>query len=88
MTFGVIARELGRRGHSVTVYRPHRTDLSLARAQPDFEEVPLPGFPVPGYPLLRFGLPAGPTLRRQWRAHRPDLVHVVTEGPLGASAIT
>ena len=24
----------------------------------------------------------------QWRAQRPDLVHVVTEGPLGASAIT
>ena len=27
MTFGVIARELGRRGHSVTVYRPRRDDL-------------------------------------------------------------
>ena len=26
-------------------------------------------------------------LRQRWRADRPDLVHVVTEGPLGASAI-
>ncbi len=88
MTFGIIARELGRRGHVVTVYRPRRPDLPLAAAHPEFREMPLPGLPVPGYPLLRVGLPAGRRLGRRWRADRPDLVHVVTEGPLGASAIT
>lgn len=88
MTFGVIARELGRRGHAVTIYRPRRPDLPPATAHPEFTEVPLPGLPVPGYPLLRFGLPAGGTLRHRWRAGRPDLVHVATEGPLGATAIT
>jgi glycosyltransferase involved in cell wall biosynthesis len=88
MTFGVIARELGRRGHAVTVYRPRRSDLTQAAAHPEFAEIPLPGLPIPGYPLLRFGLPAGGTFRRRWRAERPDLVHVATEGPLGASAIT
>ncbi len=88
MTFGVIFRELARRGHSITVYHPRRNDLTVSVANPDFEEVALPGFPVPGYPLLRFGLPAGSTLRRQWREQRPDLVHVVTEGPLGASAVS
>lgn len=88
MTFGVIARELGRRGHAVTVYRPRRNDLPGATTHPEFSEVPMPGLPVPGYPLLRFGLPAGAALRRRWRADRPDLVHVATEGPLGASAVT
>lgn len=88
MTFGVIARELGRRSHSIAVYRPRRRDLPSAAAHPEFTEVPMPGLPVPGYPLLRFGLPATATLRRRWRADRPDLVHVATEGPLGASAIT
>ncbi len=88
MTFGVIARELGRRGHTVTIYRPRRADLPGDATHPEFVEVPLPGLPVPGYPLLRFGLPAGSALRRRWRADRPDLVHVATEGPLGASAIT
>lgn len=88
MTFGVIARELGRRGHRVTVYRPRRADLPGASAHPEFTEIPLPGLPMPGYPLLRFGLPAGGALRRRWRADRPDLVHVATEGPLGASAVT
>ena len=45
------------------------------------------GFPIPGYPALRLGLPAGRRLRRLWREGRPDLVHVATEGPLGASSI-
>jgi len=88
MTFGVIARELGRRGHTVTVYRPHRPDLGAGSAHPEYAEVSLPGMKIPGYPLLRLGLPAGRKLRKLWRADRPDLVHVATEGPLGASAVS
>ena len=88
MTFGVIVRELGRRGHTVRVYRPSRPDLPASGSNPDFEQVPLPGMPIPRYPLLRLGLPAHGRLRREWTAGRPDLVHVATEGPLGASAVT
>ncbi len=88
MTFGVICRELGRRGHGVTVYRPCRRDLPRSPEAPEYREVSLAGFPIPGYPLLRFGFPAAGRLRRDWTKSRPDLVHVVTEGPLGASAIT
>jgi len=87
MTFGLIARELGRRGNEVTVYRPWRRDLPGDAGHPEYREVALPGFPIPGYPLLRFGLPAGGLFRKLWRTRRPDLVHVVTEGPLGFSAI-
>jgi glycosyltransferase involved in cell wall biosynthesis len=87
MTFGVIAGELGRRGHSVAVYRPWRSDLPQAGLHPEYRQVALPGVPIPGYPLLRLGLPAGGTFRRAWAADRPDLVHVATEGPLGLSAI-
>ena len=88
MTFGTITRELGRRGHAVTVYRPRRSDLPSASAHPEYAVTALPGLPIPGYPLLRLGLPAGRKLRQLWRADRPDLVHVATEGPLGASAIS
>ena len=87
MTFGVITRELARRGHEVTVYRPRRDECARPGAPGEFREVPLPGFPIPGYPLLRLGWPAGGRLRRDWKEVRPDLVHVATEGPLGASAV-
>ena len=87
MTFGVIASELARRGHSVAVYRPWRPDLSQSQGTPGYTQVAMPGLPIPGYPLLRMGLPAGRGLRRAWKDDRPDLVHVATEGPLGLSAI-
>ena len=88
MTFGVIARELGRRGHAVTVYHPRRDDLPGGPPSPEYSEVLLPGVPIPGYGLLRLGLPAGGRLKKLWREDRPDLVHVATEGPLGATAIS
>jgi glycosyltransferase involved in cell wall biosynthesis len=83
MTFGVIARELGRRGHEVTVYHPGRR----GEGGDGYREVPMRGFPIPGYGALRLGLPAGGRLRELWRTARPDLVHVATEGPLGASSV-
>ena len=87
MTFGVIAAELARRGHSVAVYRPRRPDLPGQEAPREYRQVPMAGVPIPGYPLLRMGLPARGKLRRLWSGDRPDLVHVATEGPLGLSAI-
>jgi len=87
MTFGVITRELARR-HSVTVYRPTRTDLKTREKQTGINEVFLPGLPIPRYPELRLGFPAHSKLEKLWIENRPDLVHVATEGPLGASAIT
>lgn len=89
LTFGRLASELAQRGHAVTVFRPRRDNRpALApAAAPNHAEVLMPGTPIPGYPLLRMGLPAPWALRRRWRADRPDLVHVVTEGPLGASAV-
>jgi glycosyltransferase involved in cell wall biosynthesis len=46
-----------------------------------------PGVPIPRYSELRMGLPAKRALLRAWRLRRPDVVQVVTEGPLGASAV-
>lgn len=88
MTFGVIARELGRRGHEVTIYRPDRDDLPDPATESHYRQVPMPGMSIPGYSLLRLGWPAKGKLKRYWREERPDLVHVVTEGPLGATAVS
>ncbi|MEZ5451171.1 MAG: glycosyltransferase [Thiolinea sp.] len=39
------------------------------------------------YPEVRLGLPQYWRLRRQWQLRRPDIVQIVTEGPLGYSAL-
>ncbi len=88
MTFGTLARELGRRGHQVTIYRPRRDDLPPAAEHPEYTPIAMPGMAIPRYPQLRIGFPAARRLEKLWREQRPDLVHVVTEGPLGNSAIT
>lgn len=83
MTVGQLVTGLRERGHHVRVIRPRQ---GLDDAGGTFE-VAVPGLPLPGYPGLRLGLPAAGRLRRLWRQKRPDLVHVVTEGPLGWSAV-
>lgn len=84
MTVGRLVSGLRQRGHRVSVIRPRQGEGDAGSAH----ELALPGLPLPGYPGLRFGLPAGRRLAQQWRQQRPDLVHVVTEGPLGWSAVS
>lgn len=81
----VQAKEQGLRlrGHDVDVIRPRQ-----ARGQPAAaHELLVPGMPIPGYPAMRFGLPALRALRRHWQARRPDAVYIATEGPLGWAAL-
>ncbi len=84
MTVGRLVGGLRELGHRVSVIRPRQAATDAGGEH----ELALPGLPLPGYPGLRFGLPAGGRLARQWRQRRPDLVHVVTEGPLGWSAVS
>jgi len=86
-TIAVMVRGLLRRGHDVEVIRPRQeADIAGATA-PLCDEVLMPGLPIPGYSSLRFGMPAGKSLFERWRVRRPDVVQVVTEGPLGWSAV-
>lgn len=85
MTVGRLVQGLRARGHRVQVIRP-RQPGEEANLAPDGDAT-LGGLPLPGYPGLRFGLPAKGKLLRAWRQERPDVVHLVTEGPLGWSAL-
>ncbi len=79
---------LSARGHRLVVVRPRFPMAGVEYAPPpDWEEWPVASVPLPGYSALRVGLPAGRKLVRRWRADRPDVVHVATEGPLGWSAV-
>lgn len=75
-------RYLRERGHRVDLVRPRqRGDLGTEDA------LLVRGFPLPRYPGLQFGMPALLRLLGHWRKVRPDVVHIVTEGPLGWAAL-
>jgi glycosyltransferase involved in cell wall biosynthesis len=87
LTLAHLVAGLRRRGHRVQLIRPRQSRRESPARNPDFVEVLTDGLPIPGYPGLRFGLPAGHALRRLWSIDPPDIVHVATEGPLGVTAV-
>ncbi len=89
MTLGRLCYGLVELGWQVQVARPVQSqeEIDEPSAVKPFEEVVVPGVPLPGYSALRMGEPAIFSLRRAWREKRPDIVHVATEGPLGLAAI-
>ena len=82
-----LARGLADRGHGIHVVRPRRDRQDDGRHDNGIDEWVVPGLPLPGYPGLRFGLPATRRLYDWWQKLVPTVVHVATEGPLGWSAV-
>ena len=77
-------------GHRVQLIRPIQageTRSPLTRDGDALSVTAVPGMKIPLYRHLQLGLPARRTLARLWRQERPDAVHIVTEGPLGVSAL-
>lgn len=83
LTVQALENGLRSRGHTVSLVRPRQSGESVAGA----DQMLVRGAPLPRYPGLRFGLPAGRALHSSWRDQRPDAVYVATEGPLGWSAV-
>ena len=76
-----------RQYHEVELIRPRQNKMDSATHEPTLQEVLVRGFPIPRYPGLKLGLPAKRLLIERWSENRPDVVHLVTEGPLGSSAL-
>ena len=57
MTLGHLVEGLAQRGHSVTVIRPRQNSNDIARNDGIYDELLCPGVPIPGYTMLRLGLP-------------------------------
>lgn len=87
MTLSRIVGGLRARGHEVEVVRPRQKAETAAApgARADFV---VPGLAIPFYDSLRVGLPVVARLEARWRAWRPDVVHVATEGPLGLASLS
>ncbi|MBZ0104851.1 MAG: glycosyltransferase family 1 protein [Sulfuricella denitrificans] len=88
MTAQRMVQGLISRYHQIQLIRPRQRDDEPAACTANYDEVLVPGMPVPRYPDLRVGLPARAQLLALWKQRRPHLVQVVTEGPLGWSAIS
>ena len=86
MTVHRLVEWLGRR-HRVTLIRVRQSSRDQGRAIPGINTLLLPSVALPRYHELRMGLPSVGRLKNLWRAQRPDVVHVITEGPLGWSAV-
>jgi glycosyltransferase involved in cell wall biosynthesis len=87
MTVGRLVSGMRERGHRVDIVRPRQLGESSTVGSTG-HDLTVRGLPLPGYAGLRLGLPAGRSLLARWKASRPDLVHVATEGPLGWSAVS
>lgn len=83
MTMARLSDGLRERGHAIHVIRP-RQNKEQSSSQ---NETLVRGLPLPGYKDLQFGMPSDRTLHELWQKERPDVVHAVTEGPLGWSAL-
>jgi len=75
------------RGHELQLVRPRQDPNDSAGDEARLLHVLMRGLPIPRYPQLKMGLPSKRALVKLWTTHRPDVVHVVTEGPLGWSAL-
>jgi len=76
-----------RRRHVVELIRPRQNPQDCTKQELTLQEVLVRGFPIPRYQGLKLGLPAKQRLIKLWTKQRPDVVHLVTEGPLGSSAL-
>ncbi len=87
ITIGRMVEGLCRRGHDVHLIRPCQHEQDTAENEQSYRETRVYGMAIPGYSGLKLGLPAKSRLVRLWQKQRPDIVHIVTEGPLGWSAL-
>jgi glycosyltransferase involved in cell wall biosynthesis len=87
MTTGRVVDGLIGLGHEIHLVRPRQNATELPAQGDSFEEMLARGIPIPKYNHLKMGMPARQALIRAWSTRRPDIVQVVTEGPLGWSAV-
>jgi glycosyltransferase involved in cell wall biosynthesis len=87
LTLQRIVDGLRERHHDIQLIRPRQSGGETASSGDRFREVLTRGVPIPRYPELKMGIASKQALVRLWTLHRPDLVHIATEGPLGWSAL-
>lgn len=75
-----MVQALGNARHDVAVVAPEYPSPQLG---PRADELRIPSVAFPPYPAIRLSMPAHRRVAQFLDGFAPDLVHVVTEGPLG-----
>src|SRR5262245_11081717 len=87
-TVGLMVDALCERGHEVQLVRPRQSAERGATPTSGLRQRLVPGFPIPFYRHLQIGIAPLRALQAEWVQWRPDVVQVVTEGPLGWAAVS
>jgi len=87
-TVGLMVDALCERGHDVQLVRPRQGTERDPLSGTGPRERLVPGVRIPFYRHLQIGLAHPRLLRELWTEQRPDVVQVVTEGPLGWAAVS
>lgn len=88
MTMGRLITRLKQNGHRIDLVYPGPAGLEkLPSVLSGEHDTVVRGYPIPFYKSMRFGLSGTRTFLHQWRYSRPDVIHIVTEGPLGIAAL-
>ncbi len=74
-------------GYHIQLVRPRQQAREKPARTTDFQEHLVNGLTLPFYKEVRLGFPQYNALKRLWKKQRPDIVQIVTEGPLGYSAM-
>lgn len=80
-----LCKGLQRRGHKILLVRPAQK-ASCVDFSP-YRECLVNAQAIPKYPSLQFGWPQYLKVSNALGAFAPDVVHIVTEGPLGLTAL-
>ena len=73
--------------YTIQLVRPRQQTDGDPASEDNFQELFTRGATLPFYKEVRVGLPHFFKLRNAWKKNRPDVVQLVTEGPLGYSAM-
>ncbi|MCH7310246.1 glycosyltransferase family 1 protein [Acinetobacter sp. ANC 4805] len=80
-----LCQGLQRLGHKILLVRPVQKE-ECTEFHPEQECLVL-SQPIPKYPSLQFGWPQYIKVSKAFEKFAPDVVHIVTEGPLGLTAL-
>ena len=80
-----LCQGLQRLGHKILLVRPVQKE-TCTEFNPE-QECLVMSQPIPKYPSVQFGWPQYLKVSKAFEQFAPDVVHIVTEGPLGLTAL-